>query len=189
MIVGLILAGGRSERFGSEKALARLDRQPLIAIAADRLAADCFPVAVSAGPGSGAAAWAEAAGLPVLHDADGDADGPLAGVRAGLVWAKATGASHMATLPCDTPYSPADMTRRLLAGMGASFLAIAETEDGAHPLCALWRTEALAPLTLAMTGGAHPPVHEFAGRIGARRVRFPDPAAFANINRREDLGG
>jgi molybdopterin-guanine dinucleotide biosynthesis protein A len=188
MIVGLILAGGRSERFGAEKALARLDGRPLIAIAEERLAADCFPVAVSAREGSGAEDWAKAAGLPVLHDAPDDANGPLAGVKAGLVWARAMGATHMATLPCDTPHVPADITRRLLAGMGAAFLAVAETEDGLHPLCGLWRVEALAPLILAMDGGAHPPVRAFADQIGGRRVRFPDPAAFANINRPQDLG-
>jgi molybdopterin-guanine dinucleotide biosynthesis protein A len=187
MIVGLVLAGGRSERFGSEKALARLNRRPLIAIAEARLAADCFPVAVSAPPGSGAAAWAANGGPPLLHDDPDDADGPLAGVRAGLIWARAMGATHMATLPCDTPHVPADITRRLLAGMGAAFLALAETDDGPHPLCALWRVEALAPLTLAMAGGMHPPVRSFADRIGARRVRFPDAAAFANVNRPEDL--
>jgi molybdopterin-guanine dinucleotide biosynthesis protein A len=187
VIVGLVLAGGRSERFGAEKAMARLGGRPLIAIAEARLAADCYPLAVSARPGSGAAAWAQAAGHTVLHDHADDADGPLAGVKAGLTWAKSLGATHMATLPCDTPHAPADITRRLLASMGAAFLAVAETEDGVHPLCALWRTEALAPLTLAMAGGAHPSVYGFADRIGGRRVRFPDPAAFANVNRPEDL--
>ena len=47
MIYGLILAGGRSERFGSEKALARLGGLSLLERAHARLSRACEKVAVS----------------------------------------------------------------------------------------------------------------------------------------------
>lgn len=187
MIAGLVLAGGRSERFGSEKAMAELDGRPLVAIAAARLAASCSPVAVSARPASGAAMWAETEGLPLLHDLPGDADGPLAGVRAGLMWAKDIGADRLATLPCDVPDAPGDLVKRLSAALDGHLIAFAASADGIQPLCSVWKVAALGLLNQAMADGAHPPVRQFAGMPGAVTVRFDDASAFANVNRREDL--
>src|SRR6516164_9122882 len=93
-VVGLVLAGGRSVRFGGEKAAAELQGKPLLLWAAERLAAACPAVAVNARPGSEAERLAGA--LPVLHDRPGDADGPLAGVRAGLEWSAGRAASFLA---------------------------------------------------------------------------------------------
>ena len=92
-LVGVVLAGGRSVRFGGEKAAALLRGTPLLLWAARRLARSCAAVAVNTRPGTQAESLAHAAGLPVLHDAPGDAAGPLSGVKAGLVWARELGAT------------------------------------------------------------------------------------------------
>ena len=68
LVGGLILAGGRSSRFGREKAVADLSGQPLIARVRRVLAAGGAQVAVSAPAGSAAAAFATAHGLPCLAD-------------------------------------------------------------------------------------------------------------------------
>ena len=80
-VVGLVLAGGRSVRFGGEKAVAELDGKPLLAWAVDRLRSVCASVAVNARPGTETELLARALALPVLHDEAGDATGPLAGVK------------------------------------------------------------------------------------------------------------
>jgi hypothetical protein len=38
-----------------------------------------------------------------------------------------------------------------------------------------------------LVGGAHPPTWRTLERLGARKVFFEPPEAFANINTREDL--
>jgi len=129
---------------------------------------------------------AQAAGLPVLHDAAGDAAGPLAGIRAGLSWAQQLGARALAVSPCDVPLLPHDLFLRLIAAAGAG-AALAETSDGRQPLCALWPVSALHVVTEALTGGAHPPIWRVLESIGARRVHFDRPGAFANLNTRADL--
>lgn len=183
---GVVLAGGRSVRFGGEKASAVLGGKPLLMWAVERLRSVCTAVAVNARPGSEAEALARAAGLAVLHDAPGDAAGPLAGVRVGLEWAAGLGASALAVSPCDAPLLPDDLYRRLVvaAGEGA---ALAETRDGPQPLCALWPVSALGTLAAALAGGAHPATWRMLESIGARRVRFEDAAAFANLNTRAEL--
>ncbi len=183
----MVVAGGLSSRFGGEKAAALLDGRPLLAWAAGRLQRSCREVAVNARPGTETEALARALGHEVLHDAPGDPDGPLAGVKAGLAWAASRGAASLAVSPCDAPLLPHDLFARLIdaAGTGA---AMAVTADGRQPLCAVWPVSALEFLTEALKGGAHPPTWRTLESLGAVAVQFDPPEAFANINTREDLG-
>ena len=185
-VAGMVIAGGRSSRFGSEKAIALLAGRPLLGWAVERLGDVCPEVAVNARPESRAEALARSLGLEVLHDAPGDPDGPLAGVKAGLAWARRRGASRLAVSPCDVPLLPADTFSRLCgaAGTGA---AMAETTEGRQPLCAVWPVTALPLLESALAGGAHPPTWRMLESLGAAKVWFEDPAAFANLNTRADL--
>jgi molybdopterin-guanine dinucleotide biosynthesis protein A len=185
-IVGVVLAGGRSVRFGGEKAVALFDGAPLLQWAAARLRSICSDVAVNAPPGTAAAAVATELGWPVLHDAAGDAQGPLAGVKAGLLWAQARGARVLAVSPCDAPLLPDDLYLRLRAIAGEA-AAMAETSEGRQPLCALWPVAALPTVDAALAGGAHPPTWQVLERLGARKVLFERPADFANVNTREEL--
>jgi molybdopterin-guanine dinucleotide biosynthesis protein A len=183
--LGLVLAGGRSVRFGGEKAAAEFRGKPLLLWAAERLAASCPAVAVNARPGTEAERLA--GGLVVLHDRPGDPDGPLAGVRAGLEWAAGQGASFLAVSPCDAPLLPEDIFPRLIAAAREHGAAVAETPDGLQPQVAVWPVAALPLLETALSGGAHPPTWRMLREAGAEPVRFDDPGAFANVNTREDL--
>jgi molybdopterin-guanine dinucleotide biosynthesis protein A len=185
-VVGVVLAGGRSVRFGGEKAVALLDGKSLLAWAVARLRSVCTNVGANVRPGTEAEAVARALGLPMLYDEAGDATGPLAGVKVGLMWAEEQGARTLAVSPCDAPLLPDDLYVRLLerAEGGA---AMAETRDGRQPLCALWPVAALPIVRAALADGAHPPTWQLLERLGARKVFFDDPEAFANINTRDDL--
>lgn len=185
-ICGVVLAGGRSVRFGGEKASALLNGKPLLMWAAERLQSVCTAVAVNVRPGTEAETLAQAAGLAVLHDAPGDAAGPLAGVRVGLEWAARLGARALAVSPCDAPLLPDDLYLRLAAAAREG-AALAETGDGPQPLCAWWPVSALGTLAAALAGGAHPATWRMLESIGAVRVRFEDAAAFANLNTRAEL--
>jgi molybdenum cofactor guanylyltransferase len=185
-VVGLVLAGGRSVRFGGEKAVALLEGRPLLEWAAQRLRTVCRSVAINVRPGTEAEAVAKALGLPTLCDETGDALGPLAGVKVGLIWAEEQGARTLVVSPCDAPLLPDDLYVRLLEqAQGAA--AMAETSDGRQPLCALWPVTALRAVREALADGAHPPTWQMLERVGARKVWFDPPEAFANVNTRDDL--
>ncbi|MEO6081051.1 MAG: molybdenum cofactor guanylyltransferase [Steroidobacteraceae bacterium] len=184
--VGVVIAGGRSQRFGGEKAVALFAGKPLLLWAAMRLARSCVEVAVNARPGTEAAALAQAEGLALLHDEPGDPDGPLAGVRAGLLWAQSCQARTLAVSPCDAPLLPEDLYTRLIAAAGVG-AAMAETVDGRQPLCAVWPVTALPALSAALAGGAHPPTWRVLEEAGAVKVRFDQPQAFANLNTQAEL--
>jgi molybdopterin-guanine dinucleotide biosynthesis protein A len=185
-VAGLVLAGGRSTRFGSEKALAIWRGRPLLMGAAMRMSAACSPVAISARPGSGTEALALAQGLAVLHDAPGDPDGPLAGVKAGLSFAVRAGRAGLAVLPCDAPLVPDDLVERLIQAAGAG-AAVAETVEGWQPLCAVWPASALPQIEAALVRGVHPPIWRLLQALGAARVWCEPPEAFANLNAPADL--
>jgi molybdopterin-guanine dinucleotide biosynthesis protein A len=185
-VVGVVIAGGRSVRFGGEKATADLAGKSLLVWAAKRLRGSCAAVAVNARPGTQTEALARAEGLEVLHDAPGDAAGPLAGVKVGLVWAQGRGARLLAVSPCDAPLLPDDLFVRLIGAAGGGPV-LAETSEGRQPLCAVWPVTALPAVIEALAGGAHPPTWRLLESLGATRVRFEDSEAFANVNTRADL--
>ena len=185
-VAGLVLAGGRSVRFGGEKAVAMFEGRPLLLSAAERLRSICDSVGASVRRGTEAEALAKSMELPTIYDAPGDAQGPLAGVKAGLIWAEARGARLLAVSPCDAPLLPDDLYVRLLENADGG-AAMAETSEGRQPLCALWPVTALPAVAEALSGGAHPPTWQVLVGLGARQVLFEHAEAFANINTREEL--
>ena len=74
----------------------------------------CRSVAINVRLGTEAEAVAKALGYPTLYDEPGDALGPLAGVKVGLIWAEQQGAHALAVSPCDAPLLPDDLYVRLL---------------------------------------------------------------------------
>jgi molybdenum cofactor guanylyltransferase len=180
-IAGLVLAGGRSLRFGGQKALATLAGETLVARMARMLERDCASVAVSGsetllGPG-----------YLALPDPADVASGPLAGVLAGMRWASSIGAEWLATAPCDTPLLPDDFTRQLIGGAEAAHtdMAVFSSDDGMHPLTAAWRTSLLPVLEDALKT-SHPPVHTLATTLGAAKVAVA-AEHLVNINTPQDL--
>jgi molybdopterin-guanine dinucleotide biosynthesis protein A len=185
-VAGLLLAGGKSSRFGAEKAIALFCGKTMMEIVV--LAFKDLPrFAVSAQPASAAAARARAWGVLVLGDDASAPAGPLAGVAAGLDWARREGFDFIATAPCDAPLLPGDFVRRLLGGIGAAPAAYAVTCQGEHPLCALWRVDLLELLKVRLGAGEHPAARSFLREIGAAAVHFDDAHAFANANTADAL--
>lgn len=187
MTTGLILAGGASRRFGSEKAAARLGGVALLAHAHRRLAPHCRRVGVSAPRLSQAAQLAIGLGATLVRDPPNAPRGPLSGIAAGLAWTQREGEDLMLVVPCDTPLLPEDLAMRLLDAIGTRQAAVARTADGLQPLCALWRTTLLEPLLAALAHGEHPPVRHLLLEAAAVEVSFDDARAFANLNTPQDL--
>ena len=120
---GLILAGGRSERFPTiDKALAPLDGKPLLRHVADALSPAVDERIINCRPDQ-QTAFAEAVGDDPRFAIDPVADrGPLAGLRTALA---ATEATYAAVLPCDMPFVPAGFIEYLFGQ--------AQNETGAVP--------------------------------------------------------
>jgi len=178
---GMLLAGGQSRRFGAEKAVARFGEKLMMDAVAERFASFA-DFAISAKPGSAAAARAACLRATILHDDPSLPSGPLAGVLEGLRWAHARSLDFLATAPCDAPLLPSDVFECLLDAIGPAPAAFASTSVGEHPLCAVWRPALRTPLESALRSGVHPSVRSFLAEQQAQRVWFDDARAFANAN-------
>ena len=187
MVLGLILAGGRSSRFGGEKASARLGGLPLLAHAHRRLAAYCRIVGVNAPRISEAGRLAIGLGAPLVRDPPNAPLGSLAGVAAGLVWAQREGEEMLVTLPCDAPFIPPDTTPRLLAAAQGRPGALARTATGLHPMCAVWRVTLLDQVFAALAATPTPGLDAVLLAAGAAEVAFEPADLFATIETRDDL--
>jgi molybdopterin-guanine dinucleotide biosynthesis protein A len=175
-VAGVLLAGGRSRRFGRDKALEPFAGRPLAhwSLEVLRPVADFLAV-------SGPSALADRFALPAIADPADAAPGPLAGIIAAMAWAAAHGCAHLLTVPCDTPFLPVDLGARLLGAIGAAPVAAARA-GGPHPLCALWRVDLAPRLEPLAREADQPPLHRLIEQLGGVFVAFPDAAAFANLN-------
>lgn len=168
---------------GRNKAFVPLAGQPLITHVLDRLAPQVEGVVISA---NGDPARFAAFGCTVVADAR--PQGPLAGVLAALQVAAQRGATHLVTVPVDTPFVPGDLVPRLLlaAQSAPEGLAVARDDVQDHPATAIWPVGLVQPLAdYLATGGAK--VTGFTRAHGAVTAHFPDPRAFLNLNTPEDL--
>lgn len=151
VVVGALLAGGASRRFGSPKAHALLSGRPLAAYAAAPLRQSLGTVALI----SDDLALAALLGLPPVAD-DPRASGPLAGLLGALGWAGEVGAHAVLALSCDLPLVPSALLSELedtwCRDPAAPVLA-AEGPSGAEPLCAVYAVHAGAALASQALAG------------------------------------
>jgi molybdopterin-guanine dinucleotide biosynthesis protein A len=185
-IAGLVLAGGRSSRFGTNKALAQFGERTLLHHALVRFS-ECRTSAVAVRGDGPVAEHARALGARTVDDAANAPEGPLAGIAAGLAWAQANACRHLAVSPCDAPFLRWSHYQRLFTDVEGAPAAFAVTATGDHPLCAVWSSALLPKLRAAMFGGRHPSVSAFLRDVGARAVLFEDTRSFANANTPSDL--
>ncbi|MGQ0610860.1 MAG: molybdenum cofactor guanylyltransferase MobA [Paracoccaceae bacterium] len=181
---GVILAGGEARRMGgADKAQLSLAGQPLIHHVLARFSPQVGAVAISLAAGAGQGAGA-ALSCAVLTDTVTGRLGPLAGILAGMDWAADLGARHLAAVPVDGPFLPADLVRRLGSG-DAPRLACAGGRQ--HPTFGVWPVALRADLRGFLASGAQPRLRDFAARAGAVWVEFSDAGAFDNLNTPQDL--
>jgi len=167
MILGAVLAGGGSTRFGSDKALAELDGQTLLARAVDALSGWCEHVVVIG---------RETAPAPTLPDWPRPEMGPLAGIAAALRLAADEGYQAVLTCGVDSAGLPGDLLQRLSPAPG--YLE-------SQPVIGLWPAGACAELERILKSDERHSMRHFADAIGARPVKTD--AKPANINTPADL--
>lgn len=184
-ITGVILAGGQSTRFGSNKALAILDGQPIIAHGAGVLS-QLFSqrLLVTNSPGLyGFLNW------PLTGDLLPGA-GPLAGIQAALTTIDTPFAFITA---CDMPWLNPALIRHLCTLAGAWDVILPWTANGPEPLHALYAKTALPIISESLVQGERK-LQTVLATLKVRQVStdeiltvVPDLGSFANINRPEDL--
>ena len=182
-VSGIILAGGLGRRMGGvDKGLQLLRGKPMIEHVLARLAPQVDEIVINANQNLERYA---AFGHRVVSDRISGFAGPLAGLHAGLV---AFSQPLAVTVPCDSPFLPADLVSRLRRHLGDNDLAVAKTGDQAHPVFALVRRSVAQNLEAFLAGGGRK-IDAWYAALHVVEVQFDDEAdAFRNINTLEELG-
>ncbi len=203
-VVGALLAGGRSLRFGRDKARAPFHGRTLARHAAAEFARmpEVGPLLVIAPRPYREidAAWTRD---PVAGA------GPLAGLVAALRWARRRGHAWVLVRACDLPYAGPPLWHALLRSRGGRAAVVpawgvrtgppgrprsgtAPPSGALEPLAAAWHVRALPELERALADGVRA-VHAVAVRLDAtpvpvRRLQaLAGPRALHNVNRPRDL--
>ena len=165
-----LLAGGRSRRFGSDKALADRDGAPALVRLAERLGA------LGAAPVTAVAREAGRYGrLGVRTIADAVADaGPLAGLDAALADAAARGGTWALVVSCDLFDAPGPWIDRLRSAAAAERLAVAFKPGRWEPFPGLYHVD-LRSVTRSRLGGNERSLQALLSAPDARAVALPPP--------------
>ena len=167
MILGCVLAGGQSTRFGSDKALAELDGHTLLARAVDLLSGWCELVVV---------VGREDAPALTLPDWPRAGMGPLGGLAAALHLAEDEGYEAVLSIGVDAAGLP-DALPALLSPAPA---CVAD-----QPVIGLWPVGAARAVEAILSGDGRHSMKALAEAIGAKAIELPTPPA--NINTPADL--
>ena len=180
-LTALILAGGKSTRFGADKARHAVEGQAMIARVAEAVGAVAAEVLISVGEAG--AVYDVPMSRQVVDRYAGA--GPLAGLHAGL---EAAETPWLLAVACDMPFVTAEVFAALLAARGPDIEAVvARTPDGRrHPLCACYHRNTLPTVEAHLAAGT---LAMRALLDGLKNVRYVDlPAGpLRNVNRVSDL--
>jgi molybdopterin-guanine dinucleotide biosynthesis protein A len=170
-VAGVIIAGGRSRRMGTDKLTLELRGKRIIDHVIERLAPQVDRLAINANDHA-----ERFAGYDVIPDLRPSGT-PLAGLHAALIWGESQGFSHVLTSSGDTPFLPPDLRHRLeIHGC-----AIAHSMGQFHYLIGLWPVSCLPQLSEDISR-----VRDWVVKVRAASVDWAgDP--FLNINTPDDL--
>ncbi len=178
--LGVVLAGGRSRRFGSPKALATFLGTPLILRPVEALRGVCSEVVVVGGDPDG-----ELAGVlpvPLLSDQE-PGQGPLGGLVTALNHARSRRFQGVLLLGCDMPLVSTSLLRRVAGEGEASGESAVAPEDASgrlHPLCA-WYPVGTLPVALQALSSSDRSLMGLLKGLGARRLVLGDASRGARV--------
>jgi molybdopterin-guanine dinucleotide biosynthesis protein A len=192
-VLAVILAGGLARRMeGVCKPLLELDGRRLVDRIAESASGQGLDVALNLHELTAAAtAPFRELGLPFIADAAPGHAGPMAGILGALDYAAAHHFDAVLSLPCDTPFLPEDLVRRLVHAAQATRDGLARAASGGrvHPVIALWPVRLRADLRRALIDEDFRALGKFQLRYDCAEVEWPahpcDP--FLNVNTPADL--
>jgi molybdenum cofactor guanylyltransferase len=165
-LLGAVLAGGRSSRFGYDKAAALVDGVPLLQHVVEALAPQTDAVIVV---GRRCQAYATIEDYPVTHQ------GPLGGLCAALRYAEGR-FDAVLTAGCDVLPVPSDLAQRLSPGPAVV---------AGQPLFGLWPTSLYEALLDHLTSGCDRSMKGWSAAVEARPVELG--RLLHNLNTPQDL--
>jgi molybdenum cofactor guanylyltransferase len=195
-VSGIVLAGGRSSRFGSDKLAAEINGRRLLDLAIEGLAAVSDEVLVVVSPGDDRVLPSSTATLRQVVDPE-QHGGPLVGLLAGLeVSDQPIAVVAGGDMPSLSRAVLEAMIRRLVASEPGTHAIILASRGDRPPLPAVLRTGAATDVARRLVGDGERRLRSLFERLPTRaldetewRPLDPDGATLRDIDRPADLDG
>jgi molybdopterin-guanine dinucleotide biosynthesis protein A len=187
-ILGVVLAGGKSQRFGQDKSQVKLQNKLLINYILEEIVDEFKEILIIANE---QIKFMQSENISVTKDFKSGL-GPLGGVLTAMKWIKENNKHYkwISTFPSDTPF----FTKKELKyfyekiEINESKLFFIKSKDTRHNIFGLWSVSLIEKLEADIMKGERK-VEIWADSIGVKTVNIdykkPDP--FFNINTKEDL--
>ena len=187
-ILGVVLAGGKSQRFGQDKSQVKLQNKLLINYILEEIVDEFKETLIIANE---PIKFMKSNNISIIKDFKSGL-GPLGGVLTAMKWVKKNNKKYewISTFPSDTPFFTKKELKYFLENISLdkSKLFFIKSKDTRHNIFGLWSLELINQLENDILKGERK-VEVWANSIGVSTVNIDykkmDP--FFNINTKEDL--
>ena len=188
-ILAVILAGGKSKRFGEDKNLVKLGSLSLIEHVIQKVKEKFKKILIIA---NNDLKIEKSSDIEVIPDLIKGNLGPLIGILTAMKWAKKSNSNYkwIATFPSDTPFFDISIIEKYEKKIieDDSLLYFVTSSEKRHNIFGLWSVDLIDQLEKDLENGLRK-VEKWANNIGviAINMEFEKVDPFFNINTKEDL--
>ena len=187
-ILGTVLAGGKSQRFGEDKSQVKLGDKLLIDYILSEIIDEFNEVLVVS---NNQINFKESKKISLIEDFKKDL-GPLGGVLTAMKWVKDNNKDYkwISTFPVDTPFFKNQILKDFLnkINIDEGKLFFIKSNNTRHNIFGLWSIDLMDKLEEDLNKGERK-VEVWANSIGVKNInmKFENKDPFFNINTKEDL--
>jgi molybdopterin-guanine dinucleotide biosynthesis protein A len=187
-ILGAVLAGGKSQRFGEDKSQVKLGDKLLIDYILSEIIEEFSEILVVS---NSLINFKKSEKISVTEDIKKNL-GPLGGVLTAMKWVKDNNKDYkwISTFPADTPFFKHSILQKFLQDiqLSESKLFFIKSNNTRHNIFGLWSIDLMDKLEEDLNKGERK-VEVWANSIGVKiiNIEFQNEDPFFNINTKEDL--
>ena len=188
-ILGVVLAGGKSQRFGQDKNQVKLGNLTLLEHVLMKITREFKEILVVSNQNITLEKFKK---INLISDCIKNY-GPLAGVLSAMKWIKENNKKYkwIATFPSDTPFFDDlifDKYRKVI-NQKDSLLYFIKSNEKRHNVFGLWSIELIDTLEKDLIKNDLRKVEDWANKIGVKTINIENKKfdSFLNINTKEDL--
>jgi molybdopterin-guanine dinucleotide biosynthesis protein A len=188
-ILGVVLAGGQSKRFGQDKSQFTLGSKILIDYILSEILDEFNEILIIA---NNDIKFLNSKKITKIEDYKKDL-GPLGGVLTAMKWIRENNKNYkwISTFPSDTPFFSKNYLHQFIKNINPteSKLFFIRSNNKRHNIFGLWSVELLDRLEDDLINKGERKVEVWANNIGVKTINmeFKNKDPFFNINTKEDL--
>ncbi|MCX6297318.1 MAG: molybdenum cofactor guanylyltransferase [Bacteroidetes bacterium] len=176
-ITGIVLAGGKSSRMGTDKGVVEINGKKIIQYVIDVLKEVSDEILIIANNNN-----YNDLGFKVYKDIVKE-HGPLGGI---YTWLYHSLNELNVVVSCDTPLITKEVLLSLIENIDDNEIIVSRENGNIHPLCAVYKKQSVFKIKKQLDNG-HLKLQEVVTMFKTRFLDFDNEAIFSNLNTKEDV--